>query len=118
MSLFYSKSSKNTVIFFFHFKVDENNNVIPGNWVLCEDERKIIYDWSGAGYFCPIPFVYDRVVYDACTRLPPDDSPGKNSFTMDFRAFFQSLKPIKVQNILLKRHKNAWCSKNIITMTF
>ena len=31
---------------------------------------------------------------------------------------FQSLKPIKVQNILQKRHKNAWCSKNIITMTF
>ena len=47
---------------------------------MCYDERHTIYDGSGAGKLCPLPFVFDRVVYDACTRLTPDDSPGYSDF--------------------------------------
>ena len=61
-------------------QLDENKEVIPDKWILCEDERNVIYDGSGAGTFCPMPFVYDRVVYDACTRLSHDGSPGYSPF--------------------------------------
>lgn len=61
-------------------EVDGDQNVIRDKWILCNDERAIIYDGSGAGYTCPLPFIYDRVYYDDCTRLPHDGSPGFASY--------------------------------------
>ena len=35
------------------------------------------YHYSlGAGSFCPIPFVFDRVYYDHCTRAKVDGTPN------------------------------------------
>jgi hypothetical protein len=32
--------------------------------IVRQDERTIIYNGSGAGKFCPMPFLYDRQFYD------------------------------------------------------
>ena len=61
-------------------EVDENQNVIRNKWILCQDERTIIMDESGAGLYCPIPFLYDRIYYDTCTRTSHDGSPAFNEF--------------------------------------
>jgi len=49
-------------------EVTANGIVVAGKWTLCQDERTIIYKGSGAGYFCPMPFIYDRVYFDYCSR--------------------------------------------------
>ncbi len=46
--------------------------VRPNKWILCEDEREIIYDGDGADHFCPMPFIFDRVYYDRCSRKNND----------------------------------------------
>jgi hypothetical protein len=48
--------------------VSSNGLVVLGKWALCQDERTIIVDASGAGNFCPMPFLYNRQIYDTCTR--------------------------------------------------
>jgi hypothetical protein len=53
-------------------KVSPDGNVMNYQWALCQDERTIIYDGSGDGYFCPMPFIYDRVYFDYCTRKSHD----------------------------------------------
>ena len=49
-------------------EVDEQGNAIPQKLKLCEDERRTILYGKGNGYSCPMPFVFDRVYYDHCTR--------------------------------------------------
>ena len=61
-------------------EVTEDGTVVSGQWILCEDERQIIVDESGAGYRCPMPFVYDRIFYDSCTRQKHDGTPGREAF--------------------------------------
>lgn len=56
--------------------VDQNSVVLPGKWIICEDERQIIYDGSGAGFQCPMPFIFNRVHFDFCTKKKPDGSAG------------------------------------------
>ena len=31
----------------------------------------------GSGSFCPLPFTFDRVMYDTCTRAKVDGTPNK-----------------------------------------
>ena len=31
----------------------------------------------GSGSFCPLPFTFDRVIYDTCTRAKVDGTPNK-----------------------------------------
>ena len=61
-------------------EVTEDGTVVSGQWILCEDERQIIVDESGAGYRCPMPFVHDRIFYDYCTRQKHDGTPGREAF--------------------------------------
>ena len=49
-------------------EVDEDGNAIPQKLKLCEDERRTILYGSGNGHMCPMPFLFDRVYYDHCTR--------------------------------------------------
>ena len=61
-------------------EVDSDQNAVPGKWIMCEDEREIIYDGDGAGYKCPMPFLYDRIYYDYCTRKSTTSPIGFNDF--------------------------------------
>jgi len=61
-------------------QVDSELNVMAGKWILCEDERAIIYDGSGAGFQCPIPFIINRVHYDYCTKKKKDGGSGNEEF--------------------------------------
>ena len=54
-------------------EVTQSTGIVkPNKWILCEDEREIIYDGSGADFFCPMPFVFNRVYYDYCSRKNTD----------------------------------------------
>jgi hypothetical protein len=53
-------------------QVSQDGIVMNTRWTLCQDERTIIYDGSGDGYFCPMPFIYDRVYYDYCAKKSHD----------------------------------------------
>ena len=61
-------------------EVNSDNTVIPGKWVICEDEREIIYDGSGAGLKCPLPFLYNGIYFDYCTRKSNVKPVGFNDF--------------------------------------
>ena len=50
-------------------EVNENQEVVNTRWGLCQDERHVIVTGPGNGNFCPIPFIFDRVYYDRCTRI-------------------------------------------------
>ena len=50
-------------------EVNENQEVINTRWGLCQDERNVIVTGPGNGNFCPMPFLFDRVYYDRCTRV-------------------------------------------------
>ena len=50
-------------------EVNENQEVVNARWGLCQDERHVIVTGPGNGNFCPIPFIFDRVYYDRCTRI-------------------------------------------------
>ena len=54
--------------------------VLTGKAALCQDERTIIYDGSGAGNFCPMPFLYNREYYDTCTRKSSSQPIGFENF--------------------------------------
>ena len=54
--------------------------VLTGKAALCQDERTIIYDGSGAGNFCPMPFLYNREYYDTCTRKSSSQPVGFENF--------------------------------------
>jgi hypothetical protein len=54
--------------------------VVVNKWTLCQDEREIIYKESGAGYYCPMPFIYDRIYYDYCTRRNSEADEGFADF--------------------------------------
>lgn len=47
---------------------------------MCEDEREIIYDGSGAGYKCPMPFLYNNIYFDYCTRKSSTSPFGFNDY--------------------------------------
>ena len=47
-------------------EVDENGNAVTK--ALCKDERSIMPYGSGNGLFCNLPFIFDRVYYDHCTK--------------------------------------------------
>ena len=47
---------------------------------MCEDEREIIYDGSGAGHKCPMPFLYDNIYFDYCTRKSNTSPFGFNDY--------------------------------------
>ncbi len=53
--------------------VDDNGQALEDKMILCQDEGHIIYSWHGRGTHCPIPFIYDRVFHDKCTRKDPND---------------------------------------------
>ena len=66
--------------FFSTLQVNEDSTVIAGKWVMCEDEREIIYDGSGAGHKCPMPFLYDNIYFDYCTRKSNTSPFGFNDY--------------------------------------
>ena len=47
---------------FIFSQVDANGVVVTNKWAFCQDERTLIYDGSGAGTFCPMPFLYNNQV--------------------------------------------------------
>ena len=53
---------------------DNDNEMVA--WGFCQDEREIIYSGSGAGSFCPLPFIHDGSFYDTCTKLAKDGATG------------------------------------------
>ena len=40
-------------------------------------ENISIQTMLGSGSFCPLPFTFDRVMYDTCTRAKVDGTPNK-----------------------------------------
>ena len=62
------------------FQVSPSGLVVIGKWALCQDERTIIYDGSGAGQFCPMPFLYNHQFFDTCTRKNSNLSLGLEPF--------------------------------------
>jgi len=61
-----------------------NENFLPkinsGKVALCQDERTIIVSGNGAGYFCPMPFFYNRIYFDTCTRKSSTSVQGLELF--------------------------------------
>ena len=61
-------------------QITSSGNAVTGKWGLCQDERDIIYDGSGAGQFCPMPFLYNREYYDTCTKKSASQPTGQETF--------------------------------------
>ena len=49
-------------------ETDENGNAISPTISPCLDERSTILDGNGSGHVCPMPFLFDRVYHDYCSR--------------------------------------------------
>ncbi len=54
-------------------EVDDEGVAIADKMIVCQDEGHIIYDLDQPGLFCPIPFLYDKVYFDYCTRKSFDN---------------------------------------------
>jgi hypothetical protein len=92
-------------------QVSSTGTVVSGKWSLCQDERTIIYDGSGAGRFCPMPFLYNRQFYDTCTRK-------SSNLTVGFEPFFWCPNPDFVnmtqQNLFLPGGQIGMCNNFLI----
>ena len=49
-------------------EVDEHGNAVLAKMALCKDERSIMPYGSGSGHFCSLPFLFNGIYYDHCTR--------------------------------------------------
>ncbi len=86
-------------------QVTSTGVVVSGKWGLCQDERTIIYDGSGAGSFCPMPFLYNRQYFDTCTRKSSVQSTG-------FENYFWCPNPglfFTTEKLDLKKFTSVYC---------
>lgn len=50
---------------------DVHEDKTPKKTAFCQDERELIIEKDGSGNFCPLPFLFNGVWYDYCTRKDP-----------------------------------------------
>ena len=48
--------------------MDENGDAVVSKMALCKDERTIMPLGYGNGHHCNLPFLFDGIYYDHCTR--------------------------------------------------
>ena len=52
-------------------EIDTDGNAVVESIDTCIDEREIIIQGGGQGHNCPLPFIFDGIYYDKCTRKDP-----------------------------------------------